>query len=80
MVVFYLMDYVLEVCENYSDWDSDQGFGSSDITYAVKEVLDNIIMSFYRGKLMTEFTPCLSVVEYSEKPHHDRVQQMEINL
>ena len=48
----------------YSDWDSDQGFGSSDSTYAMKYFLDSIILNNGFGdKLKTDFTPCLSIVE-----------------
>lgn len=32
-----------EVCEDYSDWDSDQGFGSSDTTYAVMKFIQYLI-------------------------------------
>ena len=49
------------------DWDSDQGFGSSDGTYMLKEFIDNVIWSFTNGgKYMTKFTPILSVVPYCE--------------
>lgn len=50
-------------------WDEDQGFGSSDMTYMIKEFIDDVIGHF-GGKLMTKFTPSLSVVEYSEMEHH----------
>lgn len=50
--------------DRYSDWDSDQGFGSSDSTYAVKYFLDSVIINnnLYT-KLKTDFTPYLSIVE-----------------
>lgn len=60
------------------DWPEGQGFGSSDMTYMMKQFIDAVITQFgYAGKLMTDFTPSLSVVEYSEMKHHNRVQRME---
>ena len=58
-----LMEFVDEVCYNYSDWPEGQGFGSSDGTYAAKEVLDMICSSFFNGSYKTDFVPFLSVVE-----------------
>ena len=56
----------------------DQGFGSSDGTYMLKEFIDTVIWSQTpSGKYMTKFTPGLSIVEYSEADHHERVQRME---
>jgi hypothetical protein len=51
----------VEVADEYSFWDEDQGFGSSDMTYAVERYLDTLI---YYSKLpyRTEFSPNLKVV------------------
>jgi len=58
-----LMEFVLETCEDYSDWPEDQGFGSSDGTYAAKRCIDDVINSHYNGEYETKFTPFLSVVK-----------------
>lgn len=63
-----------------SDWDEDQGFGSSDMTYMIKEFIDIVIWKYAAGKLQTKFNPTLSVVEYSEADHHNRVQRMESGI
>lgn len=50
-----------EVEDQYSDWDEDQGFGSSDFTYAIQSFLDNVIA--YSGlPYRTQFNPRLEVV------------------
>jgi hypothetical protein len=74
-----LLETALEVCEEWtSDWSEDEGFGSSDMTYMIKDFIDNVICKYTQGgKLMTKFTPTLSIVEYSEKDHHNQVQRME---
>ena len=52
----------VEVAEEWTnDWDEDQGFGSSDGTYMLKEFIDNVIMCFTNRNYKTEFTPRLSV-------------------
>lgn len=69
------------VSSEYSDWDSEQGFGSSDMTYAVKTFIDEMIWyAGLNGKYETKFTPRLSVVEYSEAEHHSRVERMEMGI
>ena len=56
-----------EVASDYSDWDSDQGFGSSDMTYVRKSFIDTMIdIANLRGYYETKFAPYLKVVEYSE--------------
>ena len=51
-----------EVEEEYSFWDEDQGFGSSDFTYAIQSFLDNVIA--YTGlPYRTQFNPSLEVVQ-----------------
>jgi len=52
------------VVEDYSDWDSDQGFGGSDTTYAIQSFLDYLIREAgLVGEFETKFTPRLSVVK-----------------
>jgi hypothetical protein len=56
-----------DVAEDYSDWDSDQGFGSSDMTFVRKSFIDSMIsMANLNGYYMTDFKPYLKVVEYNE--------------
>ena len=51
-----------EVEEEYSFWDEDQGFGSSDFTYAIQSFLENVIA--YTGlPYRTQFNPSLEVVQ-----------------
>lgn len=76
-----LLEIAMEVAEEWTnDWDEDQGFGSSDGTYMLKDFIDNVIWKYASGKLETKFTPSLSVVEYSEMEHHNRVQRMESEI
>jgi len=76
-----LLEIAMEVAEEWTnDWDEDQGFGSSDGTYMLKDFIDNVIWKYAGGKFMTQFNPSLSVVEYSEADHHERVQRMEIGI
>ena len=63
-----------------SDWTEGQGFGSSDMTYMLKDFIDNVIWKYTGGKFETKFTPSLSVVEYSEAEHHTMVQKMESGI
>ena len=64
-----------------SEWLDGEGFGSSDMTYMMKEFIDRTICeNGVSGKYMTDFTPSLSVVEYSEALHHSKVQRMESEL
>ena len=74
-----LLEIALEVVEDWTnDWDEDQGFGSSDMTYMLKDFIDKVIWAQTpSGKYMTKFTPSLSVVEYSEADHQERVFRME---
>jgi len=76
-----LLEIAMEVAEEWSnDWDEGQGFGSSDGTYMLKDFIDNVIWKYAGGKFMTQFNPSLSVVEYSEADHHERVLRMEIGI
>ena len=76
-----LLEIATEVAEEWTeDWDEDQGFGSSDMTYMIKNFIDIVIWRFASGKLMTEFNPSLSKVGYSEAEHHNMVQRMESGI
>ena len=76
-----LLEMAMEVAEEWTnDWDEDQGFGSSDGTYMLKDFIDNVIWKYAGGKFETKFTPSLSVVEYSEMEHHTIVQKMESGI
>lgn len=76
-----LLEMATEVAEEWTNmWDEDQGFGSSDGTYMMKEFIDNVIWRFASGKLMTTFNPSLSIVEYSEASYHNKVQRMESGI
>ena len=76
-----LLETAMEVVKEWTDdWDEDQGFGSSDFTYMLKDFIDNVIWKYASGKLETKFTPSLSIVEYSEIDHHNMVQKMESGI
>jgi len=82
-----LLEIAQEVAEEWTnDWPEDEGFGSSDMTYMIKDFIDNVITSVYMkngmgsGMYMTKFTPSLSIVEYSEAEHHNQVQRMESGI
>lgn len=76
-----LLEMATEVAEEWTNmWDEDQGFGSSDGTYMMKEFIDNVIWRYASGRLMTRFTPSLSIVEYSEAEYHNKVQRMESGI
>jgi len=76
-----LLEIAMEVAEEWTHgWDADQGFGSSDGTYMLKDFIDNVIWKYAGGKFETKFTPSLSVVEYSEMEHHNMVQRMESGI
>lgn len=62
-----VFDALADVAEDYQDWPEDQGFGSSDMTYARKSFIDTMIsIANLRGYYQTGFEPYLKVVEYSE--------------
>jgi hypothetical protein len=76
-----LLEMAMEVAEEWTeDWPEDEGFGSSDMTFMIKDFVDNVIRRFAGGKLMTKFNPSLSIVEYSEEEHHNKVQRMESGI
>jgi hypothetical protein len=65
-----LLELATEVAEDWTnDWDEDQGFGSSDGTYMLKDFIDTVISSIYMkngmgsGLYSTMFNPSLEVVK-----------------
>lgn len=59
-----IYEAVNDTCESFSDWEEGQGFGSSDMTAAIKECLDTLIsISGKYTELKTDFTPYLSIVK-----------------
>ena len=71
-------DALLDVAEDYQDWPEDQGFGSSDMTYARKSFIDTMIsIANLRGYYETKFQPYLKVVEYSEVEYHEQQLRRE---
>lgn len=77
-----LLNIAYDVVNEWTSmWDEDEGFGSSDMTYMIKEFIDTVIsVSGKSGYKMTKFIPQLSVVDYSEAEHHNRVQRMESGI
>jgi len=60
-----LLETATEVAEEWTnDWDEDQGFGSSDGTYMLKDFIDNVIYQFTSLNIYkTEFNPSLQIVK-----------------
>jgi len=60
-----LLDTSLSVVEEWSsDWDEEQGFGSSDGTFMLKDFIDNVIHQFTSLNIYkTEFNPSLQIVK-----------------
>jgi len=59
---FALYETATEIAEEWTDdWSEDQGFGSSDFTYALKCFIDRMI-SLVGGGYKTDFTPRLSIL------------------
>jgi hypothetical protein len=59
-----LLQTATEVAEEWTDgWDEDQGFGSSDGTFMLKEFIDNVIVMFTNRNYKTEFNPSLQIVK-----------------
>jgi len=63
-----LVDISVQIAEEWTnDWDEEDEFGSSDGTYLLKDFIDTVISNYSTShKYMTDFTPYLSVVPYSE--------------
>jgi len=53
-----------DVASDYSDWPEDQGFGSSDMTFARKSFIDSMIgIANLHDDYKTDFKPFLKVVQ-----------------
>jgi hypothetical protein len=53
-----------EVISDYEDWPEDQGFGSSDMTFAKKSFIDSMIgIANLHDDYKTDFRPFLKVVQ-----------------
>ena len=53
-----------EVISDYEDWPEDQGFGSSDMTFARKSFIDSMIgIANLHDDYKTDFKPFLKVVQ-----------------
>jgi hypothetical protein len=53
-----------EVISDYEDWPEDQGFGSSDMTFAKKSFIDSMInIANLHDNYKTDFKPFLKVVQ-----------------
>ncbi len=58
-----LEELAYEVAYEWTDdWGKDEGFGSSDFTYALKDYMDSLIR-YKRLPYKTDFNPYLSVVK-----------------
>lgn len=44
------------------DWPDGMGFGSSDMTFMIKDFIDSVINTFGYNEFKTEFKPNLSIV------------------
>jgi hypothetical protein len=52
-----------EVIQDFEDWPEDQGFGSSDMTFAKKSFIDSMIgIANLHDDYKTDFKPFLKVV------------------
>lgn len=62
-------EQILQSCEEVTEWYEDhpegQGFGSSDMTYAVKSVID-LLIRVTEIPYFTEFNPMLRVTNESK--------------
>jgi hypothetical protein len=53
-----------EVISDFEDWPEDQGFGSSDMTFAKKSFIDSMIgIANLHDDYKTDFKPFLKVVQ-----------------
>jgi len=53
-----------EVIQDFEDWPEDQGFGSSDMTFAKKSFIDSMIaIAGLYDDYKTDFKPFLKVVQ-----------------
>jgi hypothetical protein len=52
-----------DVISDFEDWPEDQGFGSSDMTFAKKSFIDSMInIAGLHNEYKTDFKPFLKVV------------------
>jgi hypothetical protein len=52
-----------DVMSDFEDWPEDQGFGSSDMTFAKKSFIDSMIsIAGLHNEYKTDFKPFLKVV------------------
>ena len=60
-----LLETATEVATEWTnDWDEDQGFGSSDGTFMLKDFIDTVINQFTSLNIYkTEFNPSLQIVK-----------------
>ena len=59
-----LLQTATEIAEEWTDdWDEDQGFGSSDGTFMIKDFIDTVIACFTNRKYKTDFKPSLQIVK-----------------
>jgi hypothetical protein len=60
-----LLKAATEVAEEWTnDWPEDEGFGSSDGTFMIKDFIDNVIHQFTSLNIYkTEFKPSLQIVK-----------------
>ena len=70
-----------DLVDDYSDWDEDQGFGSSDMTYVRMSFINSMIgYANLNGYYETKFDPYLKIVEYSEAEHDSAMFRREVGI
>jgi hypothetical protein len=59
-----IYEALTEVIQDFEDWPEDQGFGSSDMTFAKKSFIDTMInMANLSNEYKTDFKPFLKIVQ-----------------
>jgi hypothetical protein len=59
-----IYEALTEVIQDFEDWPEDQGFGSSDMTFAKKSFIDSMIgIANLHDDYKTDFKPFLKVVQ-----------------
>jgi hypothetical protein len=59
-----IYEALTEVIQDFEDWPEDQGFGSSDMTFAKKSFIDSMInIAGLHDEYKTDFQPYLKVVQ-----------------
>lgn len=60
-----LTELATEIAEEWTlDWDENQGFGSSDSTYMVKEFVDSVINIHFYKQYETTFAPVITTTKH----------------